>query len=87
MGALTEILELLIGFIVLPRIVLFGWILFAAYFNLSSLLITLVAQILILFVLARLFFNFRRLIAYGLIIAGLGSVVDFLISLLGFSLV
>ncbi|MBU2639088.1 MAG: hypothetical protein KKG75_00070 [Nanoarchaeota archaeon] len=87
MGAITDLIELLIGVVVLPRAILFGWILFAASFGLINVFLSLIAQILILAVLVYLFFNFRRLIAYGLIIAILGNILDFLINFIGFSLV
>ena len=86
MGVVSDLIELLIGFVILPKIILFGWILVISSLGVSSVMGALIAPIIILVVLTYLFFNFRRLIAYGLIINILSQILDFVLATIGFNL-
>jgi len=68
MGAITDLIELLIGVVVLPRAILFGWILFAASFGLINVFLSLIAQILILAVLVYLFLILEDLLLMDLLL-------------------
>jgi len=84
MGAVSDIIELAVGFIAIPAAVLFAWQFIVGYigFDLPYLIIPLI----IYGAIAYFLFNVRVMIAYGLILYIISIIFGFILSLTGFSL-